>query len=189
MNIKEIIDHIETMLSSQERITLGISGFGGAGKTTLAKKLCQHFFLRDEQVLHLDHLYSHNPNGPGILDQVDWNLLEEILKQASHGERLVYQGRGFLKEPIFIDEKWPNLLIVEGIRLLQPKLMKFFDCSIWIDCPHSLAVKRAKRRDRSQGESEEVIARWDTDWGPKDLEYDQLFQPAKLASIIYSSSS
>ncbi|GAG89728.1 unnamed protein product [marine sediment metagenome] len=83
------------------------------------------------------------------------------------------------------DEELPKLVIVEGIRLLQPKLIPNFDISVWIDCPQAIAIQRAKARDRKQGEDEQTVERWDTDWGPKDKEYFDMYRPDKIATFIY----
>ena len=77
------------------------------------------------------------------------------------------------------------MVIFEGIRLLQPELSPFFDITVWIDCPQEIALERAKARDRAQGEGEETVSLWDTDWGPKDKAYFETYRPDKLASFLY----
>ena len=74
-----------------------------------------------------------------------------------------YQGKGDTGKVLHLDEDLPQTVIFEGIRLLQPKFDQYFDISAWIDCPQDFAIERAKDRDRSQGEDEETVNRWDTD--------------------------
>ena len=84
-------------------------------------------------MIRIDHLYGPNPDGPGILDQVDWKLLEEILIKAHKKEKLSFVGKGFDKKPISVNEPLPRVVIVEGIRLLQPKLLPYFDRVVELD--------------------------------------------------------
>ncbi len=177
-------EHISLLLNEKNHVFVAISGFGGSGKTTLADRLGQDFQVNQDQIIRIDHLYSLNPDGPGILDQVDWELLEEILTAAQSGKNLSFVGKGFNNEPIPINTLLPRLLIVEGIRLLQPKLLQYFDLSMWIDCPQDIAIKQAKKRDFDQGEDPKNIQRWDTDWGPKDKEYFETFRPDLLATYL-----
>jgi len=181
----ELVTRIEQLLKAKQHPIVAISGFGGSGKSSLTNKLASHFNIKDSQVIKIDHLYGPNPNGPDIFDQSDWVLLEKILKDVQAGKKLQYQGKGFTGEAIHVDEPLPPLVLVEGIRLLQAKFMTYYDLSIWIDCPQDIAIQRAKARDRLQGESEENINRWDTDWGPKDKLYFERYRPDKLSSLIY----
>lgn len=180
----ELIKKIIQLKTVKSRVVIAISGFGGAGKSYLANQLRDYFKLKDTQIIRIDHLYRH-PEGPGILGQTDWNLVRKILQNVHLGKPLKYQGMGFRGESILIDEALPEIVIIEGIRLLQPELMSSFDISIWIDCPQEFALQRAKARDREQGEDEATIKRWDTDWGPKDKEYFEKYRPDKLATFIY----
>ena len=182
---KEIITRIDAQLQSKERVTVGISGFGGSGKSYLAKQLQKWYALATDQIISIDNLYSATPNGPGIFDQSDWTLLRRILTDVQAGQRLRYQGRTYRGQTIEIDEALPGIVIVEGIRLFQPSTLEFFDERIWINCPQAFAMSRAKERDRGQGENEAEIARWDTDWGPKDSEYFDTYRPDRSASILY----
>lgn len=181
----DLLAHVEAIAKKKATIVVAISGFGGAGKSHLADKLRKHFGINENQVIRIDHLYGSNPNGPGIFDQSDWGLLGQILKDVQAGKRLCYEGKGYKGEAILCNEELPNVIIVEGIRLLQPNLMSYFDISVWIDCPQDVALERAKARDRAQGEDEQTIALWDTDWGPKDALYFDTYRPDKLASFLY----
>lgn len=184
-NYTTLITQINETLSVRSPVFIAISGFGGSGKSTLAEQLRAHFNVETDQVIRLDHLYSQQWDGPGMLDQVDWDLLTQILKNAHAGKPLRYTGRGFRGESIAVDAPLPRLVIVEGIRLLQPELLPLFDLSVWIDCPQSIAIERAKSRDRAQGEDEDTVNLWDTDWGPKDKAYFEAFRPDTLADVLY----
>lgn len=182
---EELAGQIEDKLTKQTRVFVAISGFGGSGKSSLADKLQHRFKLSSNQLIRIDHLYSRDPNGPGMLDQVDWVKLIQILENAHAGLPLRYEGRAYRGEKICVDADLPHVVITEGIRLLQPRLMEFFDIAIWIRCPQDLALERAKKRDLAQGEDPQTVALWDSDWGPKDKAYFDAFEPEKLATFLY----
>ena len=162
-NFEELVSKIEQIAKNKPHIIIGITGFGGSGKSHLADRLRDHFGINDNQIVRIDNLYGPNPTGPGIFDQSDWNLIERILKDSTAGKRMKYQGKGDTGKVLHLDEDLPQTVIFEGIRLLQPKFDQYFDISAWIDCPQDFAIERAKDRDRSQGEDEETVNRWDTD--------------------------
>ncbi|MBL4818048.1 MAG: AAA family ATPase [Deltaproteobacteria bacterium] len=181
----ELAAQIMHLLGKKLVVVVAISGFGGSGKSTLADRLRDHFQVADTQVVRIDNLYSQNPLGPGIFDQSDWPLITRILEDVRAGKRLQYRGTDSNGQHVHIDEALPQVLIFEGVRLLQPDLMSNFDVSVWIDCPQDLAMKRAKARDREQGNSEETVLQWDTHWGPIDRKYFDMYRPDRLAAVVY----
>ena len=167
-NFEALVSKIEQIAKNKPHIIIGITGFGGSGKSHLADRLRDHFGINDNQIVRIDNLYGPNPKGLGIFDQSDWNLIERILKDSNASKRIKYQGKDDKGKVLYFDEDLPKIVIFEGIRLLQPKFNQYFDISVWIDCPQDFAIERAKARDRSQGEDEETVGGWDTNWGPKD---------------------
>ncbi len=181
----KLVAEIELLMKKRSHVIVAISGFGGSGKSHLTNRLRDYFNIKDNQIVRIDNLYGPNPNGPDIFDQSDWPLINLILKNAHAGKRLQYQGKDFMGKTLLFEEELPKVIIFEGIRLLQPKLMPRFDISVWIDCPQDIAMQRAKARDREQGEDEQTVGRWDSDWGPKDKEYFDTYHPTQLATFIY----
>jgi uridine kinase len=184
---KELVKQIDMLSASQHTVIVGISGFAGSGKTHLAKRLADHYEIEDGQVIHLDNIYSSLPRGGGLFDDYDWSVFGHILDQAKEGNNLNYQGVGFDGKPYpwRFSEKLPKVLIVEGIRLYRPELMRHFDISIWINCPPDLALQRAKKRDLDQGHDEQYMKRWDSEWMPLNQEYFEVYEPDKLVDILY----
>ncbi len=189
MTFDELAGRIARLLEDKGRVVVGISGFAGAGKSHLATKLRDQFRVRDGQVVRLDNIYMPLPRGTGLFDDYDWLKLREIVEAARASRKLDYQGIGWdgTVYPWRFDEEAPDVLIVEGIRLFRRELMDLFDLSIWIDCPPSLALERAKARDLEQGHDDEYMKRWDAEWAPKNSEYFDVYQPEDLVDIVYDA--
>jgi uridine kinase len=79
----------------------------------------------------------------------------------------------------------PRVVIIDGVVLLRPEVMPFFDIAVWINCPLNIATERGKARDRAEGADEDHIKRWDREWTPKEEMYAATYHPEKLASFLY----
>jgi uridine kinase len=177
--IEELISEIDQIKKTKDRVVVAISGFGGSGKTTLTDKLVKHYGLIDGQVIHLDNFIVDRAEGDGTLGGYDWVRFEQVLQDVKDGKRLYYQVYDWPHDNLtdwFIDEPLPPIVIVEGIRLLQPRLLRYFDIPVWIDCPLEVATQRGKKRDRENSNDptydiEAHIKKWDDIWVPKEISY------------------
>jgi len=183
------VDTVQSVLAVRTPVVVAIAGFGGAGKSTLADRLAGHFQIETRQVVRTDNLYSTTPHGPGLLDITDWSLLVRVLSDAGPSDRLTYVGRNYRGQPVAIDVPMPEVLIVEGLRLLRPDLVGMYHVAVWIDCDLAQATRRAKDRNQAKGASEYELGLWDTLWAPLDAEYFARYEPHRLATFIYPVES
>ena len=79
-SFKNLVAEIKQVAKKKQHTIIGITGYGGSGKSYLANQLKDHFSINDDQVVRIDNLYGQNPRGPNIFDQSDWHLIGNILQ-------------------------------------------------------------------------------------------------------------
>jgi uridine kinase len=184
---KELTRSIEELLAQQEVVVVAISGHGGAGKSTLADKLAQQFSVAESQIVRVDGLHAKNyMQKKGIFELHDWTTIMDILMHARTNNRLEYLKRNDKEEESVVDVPRPQLVILEGIRLIRPEVLPYVDMSVWIDCPLDVATERAVKRNRQQGDSEAEIALWYSKWVPESKSYIEQVAPRDIVSFVYS---
>ncbi len=149
---------VDLMTSMDRAPVIGISGHGGAGKSTLAARLMSDLGGTPEQVIRTDCLYAAGAGpGSGLFDLHDWPALYDLLhriRTTKDPKRLSYSVRTYSGTEGTRDVPMPPLVLVEGIRLLRPETMMFLDMAVWIDLAPEPAGRRAVGRNRDQGDSE-----------------------------------
>lgn len=191
MTFNDLTDKVQGLLATKRSVIVAVSGFGGSGKTTLAERLKGRF--PDSTLLQLDNFLVNRGEGEGWEGGYDWARFEGVLKDARAGKDLHYQWYNWEKDETkdWIVQPLPSLVIVEGVRILQPDLKQYYDLTVWINRSLEESTEQGKARDRANKPSDKYdieahIRKWDEVWTPKEEKFIALFDPAKSADVLYA---
>lgn len=179
-----------------ERLMIGIAGGTGSGKTTLTKRVAEHFGDDVVVVYHDDYYKAHdeltyeqrcqlNYDSP---DAFDNELFIQHLKMLKNGEDVLcpvydYTVHNRSGETKVIRPK--KVIVVEGILIFHdPKVCELMDIKIFVDTDADVRVLRRIKRDiRDRGRTlESVTQQWLTTVKPM---HELYVQPSrKRADII-----
>ncbi len=162
---------------------VGVSGYGGAGKSTLSRALESAVpgavRLRGDDFL--DPRRSHQRSSDW--DGVDRERMREVIALFRAGEPVRYRPVDWstweLGEPV--DLPAGSVLIVDSIGILHPDLLGHFDLTVWVDASHEDATRRGMARDRAAGSDHDRL--WVEVWEPNDRDFDALFSPRDVADL------
>jgi uridine kinase len=184
---QEIIARIQ---SAKTPLIIGVSGFGGAGKSSFAKTLGAAIAAPVVGVdsFQKDGAFDTNFSLWEIMDFA--RLEKEVLQPFAAGEQVIRYGHfntptASIAETREIENT--SRLVVEGVGLFRPELAHYFGLKIWVDCPMDAAIARGKRRDREEyGNPTDEL--WDTIWKKNDEEYLEQYKPKDAADFVFTNS-
>lgn len=187
----ELLARVRALVERLDRPpVVGISGHGGAGKSTLAARLAGDLGVTEDQVVGTDafHATTCGP-GAGMWEQHDWPALEAVVRSARRGaDRLRYDYRWWSGETGSEDHPMPPVLLVEGIRLLGDRTRDWFDLTVWIDLHADAAGVRAIARNTEQGDDDAELDLWRTKWVPEGHAYEEQERPLDRADLVLAAS-
>ena len=135
---------------------IAIDGRGGAGKTTLAARLCEA--VPGSAVVHTDDVAWHHA-------YFDWGglLIENVLRPLHRGEAVGYRpeawrarGRpGAITVPADASVVW-----VEGTGVVRTELAPWLDASMWIQGDLGEQERLLAARDGDSAEQRRHVADW-----------------------------
>lgn len=167
-------------------IVVGISGFGGAGKSTLARSLASQiegaYRLRGDDFL--DPVRSHRRSS-------DWDgversrLVSEVLSPIRDGRESTFRRYDWSLGRLGDPEPTPkaDVLIVDLVGLFHPEATHAIDLSIWCDVDQDTATRRGIARDLALGRSH--VELWRDVWVPNDTDFGRNFAPRDYADILF----
>jgi hypothetical protein len=135
---------------------IAIDGRGGAGKTTLAERLCQ--VAPNSAIVHTDDIAWNHAC-------FDWGavLVENILQPLHRGEAvdfrpaawITHDRTGSITVPAGADYIW-----VEGTGIIRDELAPWLDASVWIQGDLDEQERLLVARDGDSSEQLEHVANW-----------------------------
>lgn len=167
-------------------ILIGIEGFGGSGKTTLANNLKNR--LGDAYVVSIDDFIVKEKLSEKSWDKGSFDRLRleaQVLLPATSGMIARYQQLDWATNTLGKFVEVPNVqyLIIEGISCYHPDIAKYYDFKIWVDVPIELANKRGHARDGSN----ENANMWGL-WAENDIRYKQKNHPELVADFVFDNT-
>lgn len=169
-----------------ERLVIGIAGGSGAGKTTVLRRIVNHF--GEDLIAVLDHdAYYRDLSGRAIEERQAFNfdhphaleteLLRRHLDALLAGEAIEKPIYDFTTHSRSSETQtiYPrDVIIVEGILVLaEPLLVEKMDIRIFVDADDDVRLMRRIRRDITErGRSiESVLDQYERTVRPMHLEF------------------
>ncbi len=142
---------------------IGISGYGGSGKTELGKSMG-----RDKpgvQLIHID-------------DYLDW---PKVCERDADGVGVDFQSIVSAHIKPFRDLKKPvDYLVIEGIYLYTEYRQKFFDFKVWVDT----SLEKANLNGQSRDKQNQIL--WNDIWVPNEIAFEKKHNPKQYADALYT---
>jgi uridine kinase len=165
-------------------VVVGLSGYCGAGKSTLARALVgavpDSVRLRGDDFLDPTRSHRRSSDWDGVeRDRLVRTVLEPFRRSATgHFRRFDWvAGRLGPPEPV----PRAGVLVVDLIGMLHPDVLPWLDLAVWCEVDQETAAARGMRRDRMLGRDHDRL--WREVWVPNDRDFEQRFAPAAAADL------
>ena len=188
MDVNVLSSRLVSELGSNRYLVVALDGLGGAGKSTIARKLSERCNLIS--IVRGDDFYAPMEEHArraltpecGYMRYFDWvRMRRELLEPLSRGDRARYQrydwGIDQLAE--WIDQPAEGIILIDGVYSFRPELRKFYGYSIFVDTPKAECLARLVKRGENTGE-------WIRRWRAAEDYYLTHIDTASAVSIVVS---
>jgi len=178
MEHQKILQDLKNISSKHSSLLIGIDGFGGSGKSTVANYLKSN--LKNSVVIEMDDFYSPE------LKRADYlRVLRQVIKSITKNQSFVYQIYDWKRDKLIDSKKIEvgSTVIVEGVFALEKSIRDFFDYTIWVDCDPIQAMERGIARNLSE-DGVDTREKWEKLWYPMELKYVTEQKPDVFANYI-----
>ena len=186
VSVSDCVKYIKSKAYAKKPILIGIEGFGGSGKTTIANKIKEA--LGSAYIVNIDDFIVKEKITETSWDKGGFDrdrLEKQVLIPASKSQTVSYQEliwqTNTLSKPKIVPEV--EYLIVEGISCYHPDIAHYYDFKIWVETSIEVAKERGHARDGSN----ENAKHWDL-WADNDLRYQEKYHPEKQADFVIDNS-
>ncbi len=184
--LNHIIECIR-ILPSGPLVIIGISGYGGAGKTTLAHELGQRL---PAPVVSIDEFGTN-----AVFQRSDdWHgfdrprLVRQVLAPLQNGTLAVqydccddWNSWETIPTNLVVE----RFVVLEGVGLFHPDVLPYLDYRIWLDVPLADATTRGIARERLLGRDPGEV--WKSLWEPNERDFERKYQPKESAHSLIRS--
>lgn len=182
----DIVEAIERLRAGSPRLVVAITGFGGAGKSSLTKAVVDavpdSVRLRGDDFLDPERSHRRSPDWDGV-ERV--RMRTEVLEPFRAGEAVAFRPYDWDAGELGPITALPaaSVLLVDAIGVLHPDLDGCFDLIIWVDVDLDTAGRQGRERDRRNGHDHDRL--WTEVWTPNDRDFAQAFSPREQADLLY----
>jgi len=204
----QIFAQIAQAISLGKRPTIvGISGAYTSGKTRFAQALAQYLADTGQktQLIHYDdfhHPFSSIQWSSGCDDEINayYNkafdpekLIGEVLQPLAQTGKIreeiacidLGSGRYTKTVPFDIDEQ--TVVLLEGVLLFRPPLLRYLDYKIFLDIPPAEMLRRGAIRDVPQF-GNAILEKYKTRYIPVHQRYLAEDRPTELADLLIDNT-
>jgi uridine kinase len=184
-DVQNVVDTIEQRRTQLGRVAVGISGYAGAGKSVLARRVVRSVRgavrVRGDDFLDPARVHRRSSDWDGVDRE---RLRSEVLEPFRAGRdievRRLDWDTGHLSEPTPLPRA--SALVIDAIGIFHPDLLPWFDLTVWVDADLQMAQERGIARDRTAGLDHDHL--WMDVWSPNDREFEQMFSPRAQADLV-----
>ncbi|MDA1338269.1 MAG: hypothetical protein O2871_02805 [bacterium] len=178
MEQSKILQNLKNISSKYSFMLIGVDGFGGSGKSTIARSIMSS--IPDSRIIEMDDFYSPELERPDYI-----RVFEQVIKPITLNKSFVYQIYDWKRKSL-IDSDKVNLgqtIIIEGVFALEKSIRGYYDYTIWMDCDPIQAMERGIARNLTE-DGVDTREKWEKLWYPAELKYVNEQKPEVFANYI-----
>ncbi len=200
IDTKKIFSSALEAINKNGIVIIGIDGLGGAGKSTICKKICQDFEENNYHtiLLHIDD-FIHVRDVRYNSAYPDWQCYYDLQWRFDYFSSIISEIKNSNEAYIDIElydkdndtyflqrfEIHENtIVIVEGVFLQRQEYRNIFDYMIYLDVPEEVRLQRVLKRDTYIGNEQQIIDKYENRYFPAEHKYIEENQPQKNADFV-----